>query len=61
MKYVCILRSIAFLDRYYTGVMDDLKMRLARHNAKEVPHTSKYVPWQLRTYNTSYDRRTLYN
>jgi putative endonuclease len=50
MKYVYILRSINFPDRYYTGVTDDLKMRLTRHNAKEVPHTSKYVPWQLKTY-----------
>ena len=50
MKYVYILRSITFPDRYYTGVTDDLKMRLARHNAKEVPHTSKYAPWQLKTY-----------
>lgn len=50
MKYVYILRSIAFPDRHYTGITDDLKMRLARHNAKEVPHTSKYAPWKLKTY-----------
>jgi putative endonuclease len=50
MKYVYIIRSIAFPDRYYTGVTDDLKMRLVRHNAKEVPHTSKYAPWKLKTY-----------
>jgi predicted GIY-YIG superfamily endonuclease len=50
MKYVYLLRSIAFPDRYYTGITDDLKMRMARHNAKEVPHTSKYAPWQLKTY-----------
>ncbi len=50
MKYVYILRSIAFPDRYYTGITDDLKTRLARHNSKEVPHTSKYAPWQLKTY-----------
>jgi predicted GIY-YIG superfamily endonuclease len=23
---------------------------LAKHNAGEVPHTSKYKPWQLKTY-----------
>ena len=50
MKYVYILHSISFPDRYYTGITDDLKMRLARHNAKEVPHTSKYAPWTLKTY-----------
>jgi putative endonuclease len=27
-----------------------LKARLAKHNAKEVPHTSKYAPWKLKTY-----------
>ena len=50
MKYVYVLRSIAFPDHHYTGIADDLKMRLARHNSKEVPHTSKYAPWQLKTY-----------
>ena len=50
MKYVYILNSIAFPDRHYTGVTDDLKMRLTRHNAKQVPHTSKYAPWRLKTY-----------
>jgi putative endonuclease len=29
---------------------DDLRARLAKHNAGEVPHTSKYRPWRLRTY-----------
>ncbi|MGA7432761.1 MAG: GIY-YIG nuclease family protein [Xanthobacteraceae bacterium] len=50
MKYVYILQSAAFPDRHYTGITDDLKKRLAKHNAGEVPHTSKYKPWQLKTY-----------
>jgi len=50
MKYVYILNSLAFPERYYTGVTEDLKARLARHNSKEVPHTSKYAPWKLKTY-----------
>jgi putative endonuclease len=50
MKYVYILHSISFSDRYYTGITDDLKKRSSKHNAKEVPHTSKYAPWQLKTY-----------
>lgn len=50
MKYVYILRSLSAEGRYYTGVTDDLKARLAKHNAREVPHTSKYVPWELKTY-----------
>ncbi|HEX3504462.1 MAG TPA: GIY-YIG nuclease family protein [Xanthobacteraceae bacterium] len=50
MKYVYILNSLPFPDRHYTGVTDDLRQRLAKHNAGEVPHTSKYKPWQIKTY-----------
>ncbi|HXX04166.1 MAG TPA: GIY-YIG nuclease family protein [Xanthobacteraceae bacterium] len=50
MKYVYILRSNDFPDRYYVGVTDDLRVRLAKHNAGEVRHTSKYKPWQVKTY-----------
>ena len=50
MKYVYILHSTEFPDRYYVGVTSDLKSRLAKHNAGEVSHTSKYLPWSLKTY-----------
>ena len=50
MKYVYILHSLEFPDRYYVGVTRDLKSRLAKHNAGEVSHTSKYAPWVLKTY-----------
>jgi predicted GIY-YIG superfamily endonuclease len=50
MKYVYILECIAEPDRHYTGITDDLKARLAKHNAGEVPHTSKFKPWRLNTY-----------
>ena len=50
MRYVYILESVAFPGRHYTGITDDLRQRLAKHNAGEVPHTSKYKPWQLKTY-----------
>ncbi len=49
MKYVYILTSIEG-EHFYVGVTDDLKARLAKHNAGEVPHTSKYKPWKLKTY-----------
>jgi putative endonuclease len=49
MKYVYILMSEDALH-YYTGITSDLIARLAKHNAKEVPHTSKYAPWILKTY-----------
>jgi putative endonuclease len=50
MKYVYILESQAFAGRHYTGLTDDLRQRLKRHNAGEVNSTARYVPWQLRTY-----------
>jgi putative endonuclease len=37
-------------EHFYVGVTDDLPARLTRHNAGEVPHTSKYRPWRVRTY-----------
>ncbi len=49
MKYVYILESVE-TERFYTGVTDDLRARLAAHNAGQVPHTSKYKPWRLKTY-----------
>ncbi len=33
-----------------TGITGDIKDRLARHNAGDVVHTSKYRPWTLVTY-----------
>ncbi|MDB5626581.1 MAG: nuclease family protein [Tardiphaga sp.] len=49
MKYVYILESLDG-EHFYVGLTDDLRARLARHNAGEVPHTSKFRPWRLRTY-----------
>jgi predicted GIY-YIG superfamily endonuclease len=50
MTYVYILRSLQQPDRYYVGATADLRSRLRRHNAREVPHTSKYAPWAVKTY-----------
>jgi putative endonuclease len=49
MKYVYILESFDSLY-FYIGITDDLHARLAKHNAGEVPHTSKYGPWRIKTY-----------
>jgi putative endonuclease len=49
MKYVYILESLDS-QHFYVGITDDLRARLAKHNASEVPHTSKYGPWRIRTY-----------
>ena len=47
MKYVYILESLDS-EHFYVGVTDDLRARLAKHNAGEVPHTSKYGPWRIK-------------
>ena len=49
MTYVYILQSEDGLH-FYVGVTDDLRNRLKKHNAGDVPHTSKHRPWQLKTY-----------
>jgi putative endonuclease len=50
MKYVYILQSETWPERFYVGITDDLRARLRKHNAGEVSHTSKYRPWRLKTY-----------
>ncbi len=50
MKYVYILQSISEPDRHYTGLSDDVELRLAKHNNGDVKHTSKFRPWRLETY-----------
>ena len=47
--YVYILSSQAEPSRHYTGLTDDLETRLKAHNSGQVPHTSKYRPWQIET------------
>ena len=49
MKYVYILESLDG-EHFYVGITNDLRARLAKHNAGEVPHTSKFKPWRLKTY-----------
>jgi predicted GIY-YIG superfamily endonuclease len=48
MKYVYILES-QDSEHFYVGITDDVPARLAKHNAGEVSHTSKYRPWRLKS------------
>jgi predicted GIY-YIG superfamily endonuclease len=50
MKYVYILQSLVDAECFYTGITDDLRARLSKHNAGEVTHTSKHRPWRIKTY-----------
>ena len=47
--YVYILQSEAAPEHFYTGLTDDLRDRLRRHNGGEVPHTFKFRPWRIKT------------
>jgi putative endonuclease len=50
MKYVYMLESIDYPDETYVGLADDLRVRLAAHNAGQSAHTAKFKPWRLVTY-----------
>jgi GIY-YIG catalytic domain len=47
MKFVYILQSLDG-GHFYAGMTDDVPARLAKHNAGEVPHTSKFRPWKIK-------------
>jgi putative endonuclease len=46
--YVYILQN-ATGRRFYVGITEDLRTRLKKHNAQEVPHTAKHAPWRIKT------------
>ena len=46
--YVYILKSEKFKETYYTGFTTKLEERLVKHNNGDVPHTSKYKPWEIK-------------
>jgi predicted GIY-YIG superfamily endonuclease len=50
VKYVYILQSVKFPDRYYVGLTSNLKLRLREHNSGKSIHTSKYLPWSLKVF-----------
>ena len=47
--YVYLLTDVATETHFYTGVTEDLESRLQMHNAGEVPHTSKFKSWRIKT------------
>jgi len=50
MKIVYILASESYPGKFYTGITENLDRRLLKHNAGDVTHTSKFVPWKIKTY-----------
>ncbi len=47
MKYVYMIRSESFPEKYYVGSSFDLRRRFAEHNRGESTHTKKFIPWKL--------------
>ena len=47
MRCVYLLRSSTDRSKRYIGTTNDLKRRLAEHNAGESPHTAKHRPWKV--------------
>jgi predicted GIY-YIG superfamily endonuclease len=47
--YVYILQSELNREHFYTSFTEDLQVRLKKHNAGDVPHTTKFRPWRIRT------------
>ena len=47
--YVYILQSESDPKHYYTGFTENLDARIKSHNSGQVPHTSKYKPWRIKT------------
>ena len=50
MHFVYILQSLSKSEEYYTGLTSDLNYRIKQHNAGEVSHTSKFIPWKIISY-----------
>ena len=50
MFYTYILRFLSIPSQRYIGSTADLKSRLAKHNAGDVPHTAKFRPWKVEAY-----------
>ncbi|MGA2139978.1 MAG: GIY-YIG nuclease family protein [Verrucomicrobiia bacterium] len=47
MYHVYIVRSRSDSSQHYLGFTEDVKQRLADHNAGHCTHTSKHRPWEL--------------
>ena len=58
MTYVYLIENVHFRQQHYTGITNDLKQRLADHNAGESPHTRKFKPWHLVAYVGFADEQT---
>ena len=55
MKFVYIIQSETYADKFYTGITDDVEKRLIEHYSGKSSHTSKFKPWKLISYTAFTD------
>jgi putative endonuclease len=55
--YVYILRSEKSPEHFYVGFTENLDARVKAHNFGQVPHPSKYRPWNVKTAIAFADRQ----
>jgi predicted GIY-YIG superfamily endonuclease len=55
MRYVYILQSINFPERFYVGSTNDIARRILEHNQDKSHYSSIYAPWKLKTYTAFTD------
>jgi predicted GIY-YIG superfamily endonuclease len=48
--YVYLIESLVHPEERYIGSTEDLRDRIAGHNAGRSSHTAKHKPWKLITY-----------
>ncbi|HOW35059.1 MAG TPA: GIY-YIG nuclease family protein [Candidatus Omnitrophota bacterium] len=62
MHYVYILISKVDPSKYYVGITQNIKKRLAEHNENpSCSYTTKYKPWNLTTLISFSDKRKATN
>ena len=55
--YDYMIQSVCFSDRYYVGFTEDLRKRLAAHNAGKNKSTAASKPWKLIGYIAFEEKR----
>ena len=61
MRYVYILQSIKFPERFYVGSTNDITRRILEHNQDKSHYSSIYAPWKLKTYIAFNDEQQAFN
>ncbi|MBI4135171.1 GIY-YIG nuclease family protein [Candidatus Uhrbacteria bacterium] len=47
MHYIYIIKSLSKKDEHYTGLTDNLRVRIREHNHGKSVATKRYMPWEL--------------